>query len=289
MTETSEGLMTVRLKEASDKDFGSIPVGNFKGRVIHIGDVAQWRYEEAVPSSYYRVNGLNTITLTVEIASSANLLTVASAVKERMAELQKGFPSEITAGIAYDSSEYVSEELSKIYVRTALCILILLMFVFLINRSWRYMLIIVFTLTVNVLTALMIYSLAGLQIHIYTLAGITVSLGIIIDTSIVMIDHYAHFKDRKAFPSILSAAATTVGALMMVLLLPEKEKANLVDFIWVIVINLGLSLIISYLFIPSLMEYIPVRMSGGKSGRPQGSSAGSCVGTGSTLPTSAGG
>lgn len=83
--------MTVRLKEASDKDFGSIPVGNFKGRVIHIGDVAQWRYEEAVPSSYYRVNGLNTITLTVEIASSANLLTVASAVKERMAELQKGF------------------------------------------------------------------------------------------------------------------------------------------------------------------------------------------------------
>lgn len=129
------------------------------------------------------------------------------------------------------------------------------------------MLIIVFTLTVNVLTALMIYSLAGLQIHIYTLAGITVSLGIIIDTSIVMIDHYAHFKDRKAFPSILSAAATTVGALMMVLLLPEKEKANLVDFIWVIVINLGLSLIISYLFIPSLMEYIPVRMSGGKSGR----------------------
>ena len=109
MTETSEGLMTVRLKEASDKDFGSIPVGNFKGRVIHIGDVAQWRYEEAVPSSYYRVNGLNTITLTVEIASSANLLTVASAVKERMAELQKGFPSEITAGIAYDSSAYVSE------------------------------------------------------------------------------------------------------------------------------------------------------------------------------------
>ena len=54
---------------------------------------------------------------------------------------------------------------------------------------------------------------------------------------------------------------------MMVLLLPEKEKANLVDFIWVIVINLGLSLLISYLFIPSLMEYIPVKASGGGSSR----------------------
>lgn len=267
MTESGEGMMTVRLKEASGEDFGAVPIKKVGERVYHLRDLASWRYEEALPSYYYRVNGLNTVTLSVEVASTANLLTVASAVRERMDELQEGFPAEITASLAYDSSEYVSAELHKIYVRTALCILILLLFVFLINRSWRYMLIIVFTLTVNVLSALMLYSFAGLQIHIYTLAGITVSLGIIIDTSIVMIDHYAHFKDRKVFPSILSAAATTVGALMMVLLLPEKEKANLVDFIWVIVINLGLSLIISYLFIPSLMEYIPVRMSGGKSGR----------------------
>lgn len=259
MAETDRGLVTVRLKESSQKDFGAIPVKNVDGTVIYLRDLAQWRYEESVPTSYYRVNGLNTITVTVEVASTANLLTVAAAVKERMSELQKGFPAEITASLAYDSSEYVSGELSKIYRRTALCILILLLFVFLINRSWRYMLIIVFTLTVNVLTALMIYALAGLQIHIYTLAGITVSLGIIIDTSIVMIDHYGHYKDMKAFPSILSAAATTVGALLMVLLLPENEKANLVDFIWVIVINLGLSLVISYLFIPSLMEYIPVK------------------------------
>ncbi len=262
MTESPDGLMTVRLKENSGKDFGEIPVKKVEEHTIYVRDIAQWRYEESLPSSYYRVNGLNTITLSIDISSTANLLTVASAVKERMAALQKCFPSEITAGIAYDSSEYVSRELNKIYVRTALCVLILMLFVFIINRSWRYMLIIVFTLTVNVLTALMIYSFAGIQIHIYTLAGITVSLGIIIDTSIVMIDHYAHYKDRKAFPSILSAAATTVGALIMVLLLPEKEKANLVDFIWVIVINLALSLLISYLFIPSLMEYVPVKLSG---------------------------
>ena len=269
MTESEDGMVTVRLREASGEDFGAVPIKKVGERVYHLRDVADWRYEEALPSYYYRVNGLNTITLSVEIASTANLLTVASAVKERMAELQKGFPSEITASLAYDSSEYVSEELHKIYVRTALCVLILLLFVFLINRSWRYMLIIVFTLAVNVLSALMLYSFAGLQIHIYTLAGITVSLGIIIDTSIVMIDHYAHFKDRKVFPSILSAASTTVGALMMVLLLPEKEKVNLVDFIWVIVINLGLSLLISYLFIPSLMEYIPVKSSGGSARSPR--------------------
>ena len=71
-----------------------------------------------------------------------------------------------------------------------------------------------------------------------------------IDTSIVMIDHFRYRHDRKVFPAILSAVATTIGALLMVLLLPEKEKANLTDFIWVIATDLTLSLFICYLFIP---------------------------------------
>ena len=260
MARTGDGMMSVRLEEESGPDFGAVPVKNVGGEIIHLRDIATWRYEESLPTYYYRVNGLNTITMTAEIASSANLLTTAAAVRAKMDELRRGFPGEITASVAYDSSEYVQGELNRIYLRTGLCVLILLLFVFIIYRSWRYMLIILSTLAVNILTALAIYSFAGLQIHIYTLAGITVSLGIIIDTSIVMIDHYSRYRDRKVFPAILSAVATTVGALLMVLLLPESEKANLVDFIWVIVINLCLSLLISYLFIPSLMEYIPVKV-----------------------------
>ncbi|MBO6172734.1 MAG: efflux RND transporter permease subunit [Bacteroidales bacterium] len=265
MARTGDGMMSVRLEEESGPDFGAVPVKNVGGEIIHLRDIATWRYEESLPTYYYRVNGLNTITMTAEIASSANLLTTAAAVRAKMDELRRGFPGEITASVAYDSSEYVRDELNRIYLRTGLCVLILLLFVLIIYRSWRYMLIILSTLAVNILTALAIYSFAGLQIHIYTLAGITVSLGIIIDTSIVMIDHYSRYRDRKVFPAILSAVATTVGALLMVLLLPESEKANLVDFIWVIVINLCLSLLISYLFIPSLMEYIHVK-AGDRSG-----------------------
>ena len=48
----------------------------------------------------------------------------------------------------------------------------------------------------------------------------------------------------------------------MVLLLPQSARANLTDFVWVIIINLALSLVVVYLFIPSLMEYLPVNTSG---------------------------
>lgn len=260
LSDTGNQTMVVRLASMNaGEDFGNIPVKNAAGRIVRLADIASWDYEESLPESYYRVNGLNTITLSVGVASDANLLKVTRNVRERMSELQHGFPQEITAGIAYDSSEYVSEELDKIYLRTGLCILVLLLFVFLVSRSWRYMLIIVLTLAVNLLTSLAIYAFAGISIHIYTLAGITVSLGIIIDTSIVMIDHYARFRDKGAFPSLVAAVGTTIAALMMVLLLPESEKANLKDFIWVIALNLAVSLVISWLFIPALLDYLPVR------------------------------
>ena len=260
LSDSGDETMAVRLATMNEgDDFGSIPVKNSEGRIVHLRDVADWKYQESLPGSYYRVNGLNTITLSVGIAGDVNLLTVTKDVRETMLELQRGFPEEITAGIAYDSSEYVSGELDKIYLRTGLCILILLLFVFSVSRSWRYMLIIVLTLAVNLLIALAIYAFAGISIHIYTLAGITVSLGIVIDTSIVMIDHYAHFRDRKAFPSLVAAVGTTIAALLMVLLLPESEKANLKDFIWVISLNLAVSLAVSWLFIPALMDYLPVQ------------------------------
>ncbi|MBQ7811633.1 MAG: efflux RND transporter permease subunit [Bacteroidales bacterium] len=258
------GNETVAVRLASmngGEDFGSIPVKNAEGRIIFLRDLADWKYQESLPASYYRVNGLNTITLSTSVAGDVNLLTVTEEIRETMLELQRNFPQEITASIAYDSSEYVSAELDKIYMRTGLCILILLLFVFLVSRSWRYMVIIVLTLAVNLLISLAIYAFAGISIHIYTLAGITVSLGIVIDTSIVMIDHYSRFRDRKAFPSVVAATVTTVAALLMVLLLPESEKANLKDFIYVIILNLSVSLIVSWLFIPALMEYLPVRFS----------------------------
>jgi multidrug efflux pump subunit AcrB len=258
MTEYDGGQVSVFLQEGSSNDFGSIPIKNIDGHIIYLRDVADWKYEEAAPSSYYRVNGMNTVTLSVGVASNINLLKTASAVKKKMSELQKGFPEGLTASIGYDSSEYIASELNKILFRTLLCLVILLLFAFMLNRSWRYMFLIFITLTANILISIAIYNIIGLPIHIYTLAGITVSLGIIIDTSIVMIDHYGHYHNRDAFPSVVTAVATTIVALLMVFLLPEKERIDLTDFIKVITVNLVVSLAVSYYFVPALMSYIPL-------------------------------
>lgn len=133
------------------------------------------------------------------------------------------------------------------------------------SRSLKYTMLIFTTLIVNILAAIDIYTLVGLSIHIYTLAGITVSLGIIIGTSIVMADHYSYYHDRKVFPALLGATATTIGALCVTNLLPDEVKINLADFSKVIIINLSLSLLMAWLFIPSLLEKFPIERTAGTS------------------------
>ncbi len=259
LARTEEGIAALKICGSSYDDVTNIPIKNVSGHIVRLGDIASITYKESAPSTYFRLNGLNTITLNVSTSPESNLISVTSDVKACMNELQKSFPDEITASLSYDSSKYIADELQKIVLRTLLCIAILLVFVFAVYRSVRHMLIIFTTLSVNIFIAAVIYKITGLSIHIYTLAGITVSLGIIIDSSIVMADHYSYHHNRSIFPALLGATATTIGALCVIGLLPDEMKKNLVDFSKVIIINLTVSIITAYAFIPSLLDKFPLR------------------------------
>lgn len=264
MTQYDGKTCSVRLRTLRPEDFGDIPVCKASGRMIYIRDIARCSYQESEPDYYFRLNGLNTVNLSIGISRAANLLSVTRDVKDCMSRLEKCYPDGMSSSLGYDSSEYISKELDKIYFRTLVCLLLLLGFVFIANRSWKYMLVIAITITVNILVAAAVYWLVGLRIHIYTLAGITVSLGIIIDSSIIMTDHWSRYRNRGAFPALLCAILTTVAALLVILLLPDRERASLTDFAFVIAINLAVSLLVAYLFVPALLDYIRLDVHTGR-------------------------
>lgn len=90
----------------------------------------------------------------------------------------------------------------------------------------------------------------------YSLAGITVSLNLVIDSTIVMTDHILHRRNLKAFMSVLAATLTTMGALVIIFFLDEKIRLNLQDFAAVVIINLAVSLFVALFFVPAMIEKI---------------------------------
>lgn len=256
-------LMLVRLKSRDlQGNLEQIPVGKVNGRMYYMGDFATVQYREQIPNSYNRINGLNTISLYVNALEDINTIEVTSAVKQKMEELKADLPDNFAIRLNYDASEHLSNEMQKIFFRALLSLFILLVFVLVVSRNIRYLAVIGLTIVANLLSAVIFYKLFGVGIEIYSMAGITVSLGIIIDTAIVIADHYTYYGNRKVMFSITGALLTTIGALMLVFFLPEETRTNLTGFIWVIVINLSLSIVIAFLFVPALLEYLPLKNKG---------------------------
>ena len=316
--------------DATGFPIDEILVRNRDGRLIRLDELVTVRHTEAPPQSYYRINGLNSIYLSVTAEETANQLALGKEVKKVMNELfqsdtgdewgvkseeweqgeadasRRGTPcrypnetvninhwaptrdaptvnekqstssvdeetvphghsslftlhsslktSDIELHVSYDATQQIEEELEKIYFRSGLTVLILLLFVLLLTRRWRYMVLVTASLAVNLLVAVVAYYLLGIEIQLYTLAGITISLNLIIDNTIVIADHLLHRHNLKAYLSILTATLTTISALGVVLFLNENLRATLGDFSVVIIINLAVSLLIALFFVPSLMD-----------------------------------
>ena len=239
---------------ASHFDAATIPVTTADGKILRLDELVKVTHIEAAPQSYYRINGLNSIYLSVTAEETANQLRLATTVMDEMEAMKSILPVGYEIHISYDATEYISEELDKIYYRTGLTVLILLAFVWLITRRLRYLFLIVVSLAVNICVAGIFYYLFGLEMQLYSLAGITVSLNLVIDATIVMTDHILHRHNLKAYLSVLAATLTTMGALVIIFFLKEEIRLNLQDFAAVVIINLGVSLFVSLFFVPSLIE-----------------------------------
>jgi multidrug efflux pump subunit AcrB len=229
-----------------------------EGRMIRLDQLVAVTYREQPPTSYYRINGLNSIYMSLTATENANQLRLSSSVREEMVRIKNGLPKGYEIHNSYDATEHINTELNKIYIRTVFTVLILLLFVFLTTFNARYLLLIILSLFFNITIGFIFYYMAGLEIQIYSLAGITISLSLVIDNTIIMADHYLRNRNRNVFISILAATLTTVGALAMIYFLDENIRLNLQDFASVVMINLIVSLAVSLFFIPASIEKMKI-------------------------------
>lgn len=241
------------------KPLEQMPVGVVDGKTVYLNDLASYEYKNKEPDKYFRVNGLNTIYLNIHVDAKANKISLSNKIQKQIKETEKQFRKGIYLTLTYDGAEERESELHKLVWRSLMALGILLFFVWLTKRDWKYLTIMATTLVAIILTAVIAYSILDIRLHIYSLAGITVSLGLVIDASIVMTDHYSYYHNRRAFLAILAALLTTIGSLVIVFWLPEFIQKDLYDFAWIIIVNLSVALFVAYAFTPALIEQMEYR------------------------------
>ncbi|MEP0712259.1 MAG: efflux RND transporter permease subunit [Algoriphagus sp.] len=242
-------------RSLKDKDqLENLVVSKMEGNEVRLRDVARLTLEEAEPTSYFRINGNNSVTLSVYNRDGVNKVLLAQNLKLAIESAGKQLPAGFEVRLENDDTEYLEKELNKIYKRSGLSILILIVFIFLINRNIKYLSILFLGILANLsLCAIVLYFLK-VDIHLYSLAGLTISFGLIVDNAIIMIDHLHKHKNRRVFLALLAASMTTIAALMIVFFLPEEDRKNLTEFSIVVSVMLGISLLIALVFTPAFYQ-----------------------------------
>jgi multidrug efflux pump subunit AcrB len=254
-------------------DPGDIRIENVNGKFIFLNELVKVSRLEEEAQSYYRINGLNSIYLSIKADENANQLEVSRKIKDQLKEIQSFLPAGYEIHPGYDATEYIKDELDKIYFRTSLTLVILLMFVLIIYRRIKYLLLIFLSLFMSIAIAVIFYYFFGLEMQLYSLAGITISLTLVIDNTIVMSDQIIRRHNKNAYFAILTATVTTIASLVIIFFMDEKIRLNLLDFAWVIIINLSVSLFVALFLVPALLEKLRIgagRRTKGKRQRAKG-------------------
>ena len=251
------GRVTVPLvltSKGNGKCFEEMPLRTVGGKMIYLNNLTTSRIREQLPESYYRVNGMNSVYVNVFAEKDASVVRTSQRVKEALEGSEHAFMT-AHASVVYDRAEVQMKDFYTLLLRSSLTLVILLLFVWLTGgRNWVYTAMIAIALLANILLAVMLYWLLDIRLHPMSMAGITVSLGIIIDATIVMVDHYGYYRNRRAFVGILAAMLTTIGALVIVFWLPDFIRHDLKDFAVVVMVNLVIAILVASAFVPALIE-----------------------------------
>ena len=174
------------------------------GYLVRLGDIARIEEGPENPYSSFRLNGQQAAGLGIVRQSGANTLSVADAAKRTMTELQPSLPEGMEMTIGSDESLFISRAIDKVWVTLAEAAVLVVLVIYLFLGSWRATLIPAVTVPLCLLASFAVLWLLGFSINLLTLLAMVLSIGIVVDDAIVVLENVYHRIEEGEPP--LSAA-----------------------------------------------------------------------------------
>ena len=240
------------------EEVASYPIGSMEGRTVYLRDVAEVLNAPREQRSLYRFNGREAVEVSIVQQPDASSVAVTAGVKTKLAEIEADFPG-LRFEIAYDNSTFVDylmenmvEELVIAVVLTGLVVLFFL-------GTIRGTMISVITIPISLGMALLAMVPFGMTLNSSTLIGLLLSIGRLVDDSIIDIHsierHLRMGKSPKqaAIDGIneVRLAVLAITFMLCVALLPLAFSGGIVQFmfegiVWAIILALLASALVSF-------------------------------------------
>jgi len=217
---TKGSMVSVNLVANTDlrtpDDFRQMVVKLQNGVVVRLGEIADVQLGAENYDQDVRFNGETATFMGIWVLPTANALEVIKAVRKEIPSIQAQLPAGMTAGIPYDSTAYIQDAINEVLHTLAETLLIVIIVIFLFLGSFRSVLIPIVAIPVSLIGAVFLMLVAGFTINLLTLLAIVLSVGLVVDDAIVMVENVErHLQMGKSpFHAAEDAARELVGPII---------------------------------------------------------------------------
>lgn len=213
----------------SVKSVRNVVLRTGKGGIVRLGDIAKVELGSVPQWLLVDDNGQPAVTIDVYQQDSADSLSLAREVGDRLGAFMKTQPNTIHVYKWYDQTELVRSSIAAveeaILIGLAFAGIVILAFL----RNWRVTLVAMIVVPLSVLITVLLLSALGMTFNIMTLGGLAAAIGLLIDDAVVMIEHIAR---RAGVPGLAHArAAVLVAAREFLAPLFGSSLATIIIFI----------------------------------------------------------
>src|SRR2546421_3796972 len=190
-------------------EFGDIVVRQKDGHPVRVADVARVEDGEAEPETVANVDGAGTVLLQVRRQSGTNTVEVVRAVRERFAELKGRLPAGYQARIVRDTSDFIEAAIHNVeehlIVGSILAALVVLLFL----SNLRSTIISAIAIPTSIVATFGLIWYMGFTLNLMTMLALTLSVGIVIDDAIVVLENIYRFIEEKHDDQLHAAVEAT--------------------------------------------------------------------------------
>lgn len=198
------------------KEIANLVVGASNGAAIHLSDVARIddSLEERAQETF--TNGVRGAMIIVQKQSGANSVDISNKIQKQLPHIQKNLPADIKLDYIVDTSDNIRNTISSLVETVLYALLFVVIVVFFFLGRWRATVIIVLTIPISLIASFIYLYATGNSLNIVSLSALSISIGMVVDDAIVVLENVTTHIERGADPKQAAVHGTNEVAISVI-------------------------------------------------------------------------
>lgn len=218
--QTKGSLVQVNLTANTDlrsvREFENLVIREQDGALVRLKDIANIALGAEDYDAEVRFSGQTAVFMGIFPLPNANAIDVIQRVRAEMALIERDLPTGLSTRIAYDATDYINNAIHEVIKTLTETLLIVVVIIFLFLGSLRSVIVPVIAIPISLIGGIFLMQVFGFTINLLTLLAIVLSVGLVVDDAIVVVENVErHLREgQRPFDAAILSARELVGPII---------------------------------------------------------------------------